>query len=83
MVSSSCRRSPTGITPRRLPAWTRPQLPDIVMDVIVQMPSGVPVACVAINGARNAAILATQILGTSMPQYRHAVERLKLDMAGS
>jgi len=29
---------------------------------IVQMPSGVPVACVAINGARNAAILAAQIL---------------------
>ena len=34
-------RSATGITPRRLPAWTRPQIPDIVMDVIVQMPSGV------------------------------------------
>ena len=32
---------------------------------MVQMPSGVPVACVAINGAKNAAILATQILGTS------------------
>lgn len=29
---------------------------------IVQMPSGVPVACVAINGARNAAILAARIL---------------------
>jgi 5-(carboxyamino)imidazole ribonucleotide mutase len=29
---------------------------------IVQMPSGVPVACVAINGARNAAILATKML---------------------
>ncbi len=29
---------------------------------IVQMPSGVPVACVAINGARNAAILAAKIL---------------------
>ncbi len=29
---------------------------------IVQMPSGVPVACVAINGARNAGILAAQIL---------------------
>lgn len=31
---------------------------------MVQMPSGVPVACVAINGAKNAAILAVQILGT-------------------
>lgn len=30
---------------------------------MVQMPSGVPVACVAINGAKNAAILATQIIG--------------------
>lgn len=29
----------------------------------VQMPPGVPVACVAINGARNAAILAARILG--------------------
>lgn len=31
---------------------------------IVQMPSGVPVATVAINGAKNAAILAAEILGT-------------------
>jgi len=50
---------------------------------MVQMPSGVPVACVAINGARNAAILATQILGTSMPEYRAAVEGLKSEMAGA
>ena len=32
---------------------------------IVQMPSGIPVATVAINGAKNAAILAAQIIGTS------------------
>ena len=32
---------------------------------ILQMPSGVPVATVALNGARNAGILAAQILGTS------------------
>lgn len=32
---------------------------------IVQMPPGVPVACMAINGAINAAILACQILGLS------------------
>lgn len=31
---------------------------------IVQMPSGVPVATVAINGAKNAGILAAQIIGT-------------------
>lgn len=34
-------RSPTGIGPRRLPAWTRPQLPTIITDAIVKMPSGV------------------------------------------
>lgn len=32
---------------------------------IVQMPSGVPVATVAINGGKNAGILAAQILATS------------------
>ena len=31
---------------------------------ILQMPSGIPVATVAINGAKNAAILAVQMLGT-------------------
>jgi len=50
---------------------------------MVQMPSGVPVACVAINGAKNAAILATQILGTSYPQYRAAIEAMKRELAGS
>jgi 5-(carboxyamino)imidazole ribonucleotide mutase len=34
---------------------------------IVQMPSGVPVAAVAINGAKNAGILAAQIIATSQP----------------
>ena len=48
---------------------------------MVQMPSGVPVACVAINGAKNAAIYATQILGATMPEYRAAVEKLKAEMA--
>lgn len=48
---------------------------------MVQMPSGVPVACVAINGAKNAAILATQILGTGMPEYRNAIAALKREMA--
>jgi 5-(carboxyamino)imidazole ribonucleotide mutase len=50
---------------------------------MVQMPAGVPVACVAINGARNAAILATQILGTSMPEYRARIAELKAEMAGA
>jgi 5-(carboxyamino)imidazole ribonucleotide mutase len=50
---------------------------------MVQMPTGVPVACVAINGAKNAAILATQILGTSMPEYRQTIATLKERMAGA
>jgi phosphoribosylcarboxyaminoimidazole (NCAIR) mutase len=32
------------------------------MLAIAQMPPGVPVACVAVNGARNAAVLAAKIL---------------------
>lgn len=48
---------------------------------MVQMPSGVPVACVAINGAKNAAIYATQILCATMPEYRDAIAQLKRDMA--
>ena len=39
----------------------------------VQMPTGVPVACVAINGAKNAAVLATQILGTTLPTYADVI----------
>jgi 5-(carboxyamino)imidazole ribonucleotide mutase len=35
---------------------------------IVQMPSGVPVATVAVNGAENAALLAVQILALKYPQ---------------
>jgi phosphoribosylaminoimidazole carboxylase PurE protein len=34
------------------------------MLAIAQMPPGVPVACVAVNGARNAAVLAAKILDT-------------------
>jgi phosphoribosylcarboxyaminoimidazole (NCAIR) mutase len=34
------------------------------MLAIAQMPPGVPVACVAVNGARNAAILAAKIINT-------------------
>ncbi|MDY2625142.1 MAG: 5-(carboxyamino)imidazole ribonucleotide mutase [Coriobacteriales bacterium] len=44
---------------------------------IVQMPSGVPVATVAIGGAKNAAILACQMLGTSMPEYRQKIIEFK------
>ena len=48
---------------------------------MVQMPSGVPVACVAINGAKNAAIYATQILGATMPEYRDKIVTFKQAMA--
>ena len=48
---------------------------------MVQMPTGVPVACVAINGAKNAAILATQILGAGDPAYRAKVTEYKTRMA--
>jgi 5-(carboxyamino)imidazole ribonucleotide mutase len=48
---------------------------------MVQMPAGVPVACVAINGAKNAAILAVQMLGTSMLEYRESVASFKKAMA--
>lgn len=48
---------------------------------MVQMPTGVPVACVAINGAKNAAILATQMLGTSMPEHRATIVEYKARMA--
>ena len=48
---------------------------------MVQMPSGVPVACVAINGSKNAAIYAAQILGATMPQYRSVIVDFKNEMA--
>lgn len=48
---------------------------------MVQMPSGVPVACVAIGGAKNAAIYATQILGTTMPEWREKIVQMKKEMA--
>lgn len=48
---------------------------------MVQMPSGVPVACVAINGAKNAAILAVQMLGTGCDDMRQKIIDFKAAMA--
>lgn len=48
---------------------------------MVQMPSGVPVACVAINGAKNAAILAVQMLGTGCEGARQKIKDFKASMA--
>lgn len=47
---------------------------------IVQMPPGVPVASVAINGAKNAGILAAQIIGASNEEVLKRVSQYKLDM---
>lgn len=44
---------------------------------IVQMPSGVPVATVAINGAKNAALLAVQILSLGDSGIREKFVRFK------
>ena len=50
---------------------------------MVQMPSGVPVACVAVGGAKNAAIYATQILGATLPEYRDKIIAMKDEMANA
>ncbi|RKZ47840.1 MAG: 5-(carboxyamino)imidazole ribonucleotide mutase [Candidatus Parabeggiatoa sp. nov. 3] len=47
---------------------------------IVQMPGGVPVATVAINNAKNAGILAAQIVGIKMPDIRNNVKQYKADL---
>ncbi len=44
---------------------------------ILQMPGGVPVATVALNGARNAGILAAQILGASDREIAKSLEKFK------
>ncbi|MBI2298329.1 MAG: 5-(carboxyamino)imidazole ribonucleotide mutase [Armatimonadetes bacterium] len=47
---------------------------------IVQMPPGVPVATVGIDAARNAGILAAQILALADPALRARLEKLKGDL---
>ena len=44
---------------------------------ILQMPGGVPVATVALNGAKNAGILAAQIIGSSNPDVLNTVIEYK------
>ncbi|HEY7751193.1 MAG TPA: 5-(carboxyamino)imidazole ribonucleotide mutase [Ignavibacteriaceae bacterium] len=48
---------------------------------IVQMPPGVPVATVGINSAKNAALLALQILGVASKQLSQELIKLKIRMA--
>ena len=47
----------------------------------VQMPSGIPVATVAINGAKNAAVLAAQILAVADDQLAAKLDAARLEMA--
>ncbi|MBI2315302.1 5-(carboxyamino)imidazole ribonucleotide mutase [Candidatus Daviesbacteria bacterium] len=47
----------------------------------LQMPPGMPVATMAINGARNAGILAVQILATSNPQLKEKLVAYKKRLA--
>ena len=53
---------------------------------ILQMPGGVPVATMALNGAKNAGILAAQIIGTFDPAVRQRVadykKKLETDALG-
>lgn len=49
---------------------------------ILQMPAGIPVATVALDGARNAGILALQILATGDPLRMEQMIRFKADLAG-
>lgn len=49
---------------------------------VVQMPSGVPVATVGIDAARNAGILAAQILATAMPEVGARIDELRAEQAG-
>tara|TARA_B100000963_G_scaffold223142_1_gene194523 strand:- start:847 stop:1332 length:486 start_codon:yes stop_codon:yes gene_type:complete len=47
---------------------------------ILQMPGGVPVATVALNGAKNAGILAAQIVATSDPSVLNKIEHYKEEL---
>ncbi len=47
---------------------------------IVQMPKGIPVATVAIDGAENAALLAVQILSVRYPELRQKMKEYRKKM---
>jgi 5-(carboxyamino)imidazole ribonucleotide mutase len=47
---------------------------------IVQMPPGVPVATVGINAAKNAGLLAVQILATAEPKLQEALAKFKVKL---
>ncbi len=47
----------------------------------VQMPSGMPVATVAIDGAANAALLAAQIIALTQPELAARLDAMRADMS--
>lgn len=48
---------------------------------MLQMPSGIPVATVALDGAKNAAILAMQIIATGEPEVQQQMLKFKAELA--
>ncbi len=48
---------------------------------MVQMPSGIPVAVVAIDGAKNAALLAVEILAVTDPELRAKMDGFRAEQA--
>lgn len=48
----------------------------------VQMPKGIPVATVAIDGSMNAALLVIHMLAVSDPEMQDRLEKFRADMAG-
>jgi len=50
---------------------------------IVQMPGGIPVATVAIGNAKNAGLLAVQILGTHQPELLEKIQNYRQTLAES
>lgn len=47
---------------------------------MVQMPSGIPVATVAVNGGENAGLLAVQILAVKYPELAEKLKDYKAEM---
>ena len=76
MVASNCSLPVIGVpikSRNSIDGW------DSVLSIL-QMPGGVPVATVALNGAKNAGILAAQIVGTSDPSILEKVSHYKEEL---
>ena len=48
---------------------------------VVQMPKGVPVATVAIDGGENGALLAVQMLSLKYPELKEKLKAYKMELA--